>query len=94
MIIMATTVQINDRTKNELVIIKAQLEQQSGKKHTLNDAIQWLIERTKSLPYDERKKASKICFGSLKDLNITLDDVSQLRQQRSSKYNTIKTYPQ
>ena len=82
---MATTVQINNNTKEELLIIKAQLEQQSGKKHTLDDAISWLIEKTKSLPHEERIKASKACFGSLKDLNITLEDVSLLRQQRSSR---------
>lgn len=82
---MATTVQIDKSIREELLVIKAQLEQQSGSKHTLNDAIRWLIGREQSLPFKERIEASKICFGSIADLNITLDDLAQLRQERSSR---------
>ncbi len=82
---MSTTVQIDKSIREELLVIKAQLEQQSGSKHTLNDAIRWLIGREQSLPFKERTEASKICFGSIADLNITLDDLAQLRQERSSR---------
>jgi len=82
---MATTVQIDKIIKEELLVIKAQLEQQSGSKHTLNDAIRWLIGREQSLPFKERIDASKICFGSIKDLDISLEDLSLLRQERSSR---------
>jgi hypothetical protein len=82
---MVTTVQLNNKTKEELLIVKAQLEQQSGKKHTLDDAIKWLIEKSKTPPLEDRIKASDKCFGLLKDLNITLEDISSLRKERSSR---------
>ncbi len=82
---MATTVQLNEKTKEELLIVKAQLEQQSGIKHTLDDAVKWLIEKSKSPSIEDRIKASENCFGSLKDLNISLEDVSRLRKERNSR---------
>ena len=82
---MVTTVQINEKTREELLIVKAQLEQQSGKKHTLDDAIKWLIEKANSPGIEERIRASNECFGSLKDLNITLNDLTELRKERSSR---------
>lgn len=82
---MSTTVQIDKIIKEELLVIKAQLEQQSGSKHTLNDAIRWLIGREQSLPFKERIEASKACFGSIRDLDITLEDLTQLRQERNSR---------
>ena len=51
---MATTVQISEKTKEELLIVKAQLETQTGKKHSLDDAIQWLIENSKPPTVEER----------------------------------------
>ena len=78
--------QIDKAIKEELLIIKARLEQQSGNKHTLNDAIRWLIDRERSLPFEERINVSKTCFGSIKDLNITIDDLTKLRQERSSRF--------
>ena len=82
---MATTVQIDEKTREELLIVKARLEQQSGKKHTLDDAITWLIEKSKSPSIESRIRASNECFGALKDLNISLNDVSDLRKERSSR---------
>lgn len=82
---MATTVQINEKTKEELLIVKAKLETQTGKKHSLDDAIQWLIENSKKPSVEERIKKSEEYFGSAKNLNVTLDDVSKARKEKHAR---------
>ena len=85
MMTMATTVQLNNATKEDLLIIKAQLELQTGKKHTLDDAIRWLIEKAKSQPLEDRIKAAEACFGSIKDLEIDSEDLKRFRRQVISR---------
>ncbi len=82
---MVTTVQINEKTREELLIVKAQLETQTGKKHSFDDAIQWLIENSKKPSVDERIKKSEEYFGSAKNLNISLDDVSEVRKEKHAR---------
>ncbi|OLS16819.1 MAG: hypothetical protein HeimC3_51390 [Candidatus Heimdallarchaeota archaeon LC_3] len=86
---MATTLQLNKKTKEELLIVKARLEQETGKKHTLDDAIRWLIEKDRSPNVDERLKSTNESFGVIKDLEITLDDLTSLRKERSSRFEDI-----
>ena len=86
---MATTVQLNNKTKEELLIVKARLEQETGKKHTLDDAIRWLIEKERSPSIEERIKVTSESFGVIKDLGITLGDLEILRKERSSRFEDI-----
>lgn len=86
---MATTVQLDKKTKEELLIVKARLEQETGRKHTLDDAIRWLIEKERSPNLEERIKATDESFGIIKDLEITLEDLSILRKERSSRFENI-----
>jgi hypothetical protein len=82
---MATTVQLQPSTKEELLVVKAQLEQQTGKKSTLDDAIRWLIEKSRSPPFESRTCAADELFGSITDLGITTDDLKKLRRQETSR---------
>ena len=82
---MATTIQLQFSTKKELLVIKAKLEQQTGKKSTLDDAIRWLIEKSKSPLMESRLHIAEELFGSIKDLNITSNDLRELRNQESSR---------
>ncbi|MHA2364242.1 MAG: hypothetical protein ACXAC7_09815 [Candidatus Hodarchaeales archaeon] len=75
------TVQLDNKTKQDLLIVKAQLEQQSGKKNTLEEVVKWLIKKANSPSLEDRIRASEECFGLLKDLNISLDDVTRLRRE-------------
>ncbi len=82
---MATTVQLNESTKEELLVIKAQLEMLTGKKQSLDDVVQWLIKKAKNPPVEDRVKYSHQYFGSIKDLQINLKELTKLRQQKSSR---------
>ena len=82
---MATTVQLRPSTKEELLIIKAQLEQQTGKKSTLDEAIRWLIEKSKSPPFESRTCVADELFGSITDLGITTEDLKKMRRQETSR---------
>jgi hypothetical protein len=82
---MATTVQLRPSTKEELLIIKAQLEQQTGKKSTLDEAIRWLIEKSKSPPFESRTCVAEELFGSITDLGITTEDLKKMRRQETSR---------
>jgi hypothetical protein len=86
---MATTVQLNKKTKEELLIVKARLEQETGKKHTLDDAIRWLIEKERSPSVEERLKTINESLGVIKDLEISLDELTNLRKERSSRFEDI-----
>jgi hypothetical protein len=77
---MVTTIQISDKTKEELFLIKSRLEQTMGRKFTLEDAIKWLIAKEGQKDAEERRKAIDELFGIAKSLGITLSDVSKLRQ--------------
>ena len=77
---MVTTIQISDKTKEELFLIKSRLEQTMGRKFTLEDAIKWLIAKEGQKDAEERRKAIDELFGIAKSLGITLSDVSRLRQ--------------
>lgn len=83
---MVTTVQISTETKESLLVVKAKLEQYTGQKRTLEDAIKWLLERESNPTFHERNRASEISFGSIKDLDITLEDLSELRKKRNSRF--------
>ncbi|MEX2683501.1 MAG: hypothetical protein Q6373_018130 [Candidatus Sigynarchaeota archaeon] len=82
---MATTVQIQSSTKEELLVIKARLEEQTGKKCTLDDAIRWLIEKARSPPFENRTSVAGEIFGSITDLGITIEDLKELRRQEISR---------
>ncbi len=86
MVIMATTLQVSKQSKEELLIIKAKLEQQTGEKNTLDDALKWLIAYSKSNSIQERIKASRKIFGCLSDLQISQEDLKGLRQERNSRF--------
>lgn len=47
MVTMTTTIQISNSSKEELIMVKAMLEQKTGVKHTLDDAVKWLIAKNK-----------------------------------------------
>ena len=79
---MATTLQLTEQTKEELLMIKAKLEQQTGEKHTLEDTIHWLIARPKGNSFEDRKNIAKKLFGLLKDLNIIELDLQNLRKEK------------
>ena len=82
---MATTVQISEKTKEELLIVKATLEAQSGKRYTLDDAIRWLIESFKKPSVDERIIKSEECFGLAKNTNVSIEDVSEMRKEKDAR---------
>lgn len=82
---MATTVQLSEKTKEELLIVKAQLETQTGKKHTLDDAIHWLIENSRKPSVDERILKSEEYFGMGKKLGVSLKDVSEMRREKNAR---------
>lgn len=82
---MVTTVQVTNSTKRELLLIKAQLELHSGQKHTLDDAIQWLVERSKNSSTKDGLEKKKSCLGAIRDLPITLTNLTKLRQERNSR---------
>ena len=83
---MATTIQVSDESREDLLIIKARLEQQTGKKHTLDDAIKWLIAKSRSKNLETRKKAGKKLLQLSASLNVSLEDMTKLRQTRSSRF--------
>lgn len=87
---MATTIQVSEKTKQELFLIKTQLELIIGQKCTLEDAINWLIAKGKQKSGEERKKASDELFGIAKSLGISLTDVTALRKQRDSRFEDHK----
>jgi hypothetical protein len=82
---MATTVQLQPSTKEDLLVIKAQLEQQTGKKSTLDDAIRWLIEKSRSSSLESRISAAEEFFSSIKDLEIDAEDLKKMRAQEISR---------
>lgn len=63
---MVTSIKISEKTKTELLILKRKLEIQSGKKQTLEDAIQWLIAISNKPSVEERIKLSDSYFGLAK----------------------------
>lgn len=83
---MVTTVQLHKNTKKDLLLIKARLEQFTGEKKSLDDAIKWLLEKENSSNFQNRILDSNECFGSISDLNITLDSVTELRISRKSRF--------
>ena len=82
---MVTTVQLSEKTKSELLTIKSKLEIQTGRKQTLEDAIQWLIENSKHPNVEERIGNSDEFFGSGKQFDISIDDVSSLRREKNAR---------
>ena len=56
---MVTTVQVKENTKEDLLVVKAKLETLSGKKHTLDDAIRWLLESSSKPSIEERIKLAE-----------------------------------
>ena len=86
---MVSTIQINEKTKEELFLIKSRLELETGNKYTLEDAIKWLIAKGRKKTAEERKKVSKELFGITKSLKITMDDLSELRRERFSRFESI-----
>ena len=83
---MVTTIQVSERSKEELFIIKALLEQNTGKKHTLDEAIQWLLTRSRSISIEDRKKLSSELCGIINDAAIPIDELTKLRQARGSRF--------
>ena len=83
---MATTIQLTEQTKEDLLNIKTRLEQQTGEKYTLEDAIRWLIARFKRKSFEDRKNIAKKLFRSIKDLNISEEDLQNLRREQNSRY--------
>ncbi|HUY00536.1 MAG TPA: hypothetical protein VMV49_13330 [Candidatus Deferrimicrobium sp.] len=84
---MVSTIQISEKTKEKLFLIKSQLELATGQKCTLEDAIKWLIARGRRNTIEERKKLSDELFGIAK--LITLEDVSEIRKQKGSRFENI-----
>jgi len=86
---MVTTIQISEKTKEELFLIKSRLELATGRKFTLEEAIKWLIAKEGQKEPKERKKTIDELFGIAKQLGITIADVSELRRQRDSRFENI-----
>ncbi|MHA1971394.1 MAG: hypothetical protein ACTSW1_00290 [Candidatus Hodarchaeales archaeon] len=82
---MASSVEIGEKTKEDLLNIKRQLERVTGKRYTIDDTIRWLIDKERGVPFKRRKELSKKYFATLKDLDLGLDDISKIRQERSSR---------
>ena len=72
---MAIPLHLTEQTKEELLSIKAKLEQQTGEKCILEDVIRWSIARFKENSFENRKNRAKTLFGSLKGLNISEEDL-------------------
>ena len=84
---MVTTVQLDNDTKQELVRIKAFLEDETGETKSFNDAIKWLLQMKKSSnQYHERKNVANDLVGTLKGLGISLDDLTELRREKDSRF--------
>jgi len=86
---MVTTIQISEKTKEELFLIKSRLELATGRKLTLEEAIKWLIAKEGQKDTQERRKAIDELFGIAKQLGITISDVSELRRQRDSRFENF-----
>jgi len=86
---MVTTIQISEKTKEELFLIKSRLELATGRKFTLEEAIKWLIAKEGQKDTQERRKAIDELFGIAKQLGITISDVSELRRQRDSRFENF-----
>jgi hypothetical protein len=86
---MVTTIQVSEKTKEELFSIKCQLELSTGQKYTLEDAVKWLIAKGRKKSYEERKNVCDELFGIAKMLGLTLSDVSEIRKQRGSRFEGI-----
>jgi hypothetical protein len=82
---MTPIVKLDPATLTELRIVKLQLDQQSGKTHTLDDDVHWLIENAKGPRFNDRVKATSDAFGSIKDLGITIEDLQQIRKEKFSR---------
>ncbi len=82
---MVTTVQVQPSTRDKLLLVRAQLELQTGRRHTLDDAIRWLIEKVNAPPKEDRIRMAESTFGSIKDLGITTEDLKELRKQAISR---------
>jgi hypothetical protein len=83
---MVTTIQVDEKTKEELFAIKSRLELATGRKCTLEDAIKWLMARGRKKGFEERKNACEGLFGIAKSIGLTLSDVSELRKERDSRF--------
>jgi hypothetical protein len=86
---MVTTIQISEKTKEELFLIKSRLELATGRKFTLEEAIKWLIAKEGQKDNKERRKAIDELFGIAKQFGITILDVSELRRQRDSRFEGV-----
>ena len=84
---MVSSIQISEETKEELFLIKARLELATGQKCTLEDAIKWLLKKERKKSFEERKRMSEKLFGIAP--NISIADVSELRRQRSSRFENL-----
>ncbi len=87
---MVTTIQVSEKTKEELFFIKSRLELVTGQKVTLEDAIKWLIAKGRKKTIDERKKINDELYGIAKSIGITLLDVSELRKQKASRFESFQ----
>jgi len=86
---MVTTIQISEKTKEELFLIKSRLELATGRKFTLEEAIKWLIAKERRGTAIDRKKISAELFGIASSIGVTLSDVSELRRERSSRFESL-----
>lgn len=86
MVTMATTIQISEKTKAELFLIKSQLELTTGQKYSLEDAIKWLMASGKNKSIEERRETAEELLGIAKSIGLNLADVSDLRMQRNSRF--------
>lgn len=83
---MLSSIQISQNMKKELISIKGYLEKTTGKKHSLEDAIKWLINQNRIQEFEERKKIALELCGSIKFEYDPLERLSKLRKEKWSRY--------
>ncbi len=88
-LIMVTTVQLSEKSKKELYMIKGFLEQKTGAKQSLDDTVQWLIAYHYRTHDIDRKKSNKELFGIARHCGVSIKDLSELRKEKGSRFEDI-----
>ncbi|MHA1911300.1 MAG: hypothetical protein ACTSYA_06365 [Candidatus Kariarchaeaceae archaeon] len=86
---MATSIELSDSSKEELLILKALLEKTTGEKHTLDETIKWLITQAHLDVKGSRKLVSDELFGCLSELSISLEDLWRTRKEKWTRFEDI-----
>lgn len=86
---MASMDDLTPASKEALQKFSLQLEKQTGKKYSLDDTIQWLLARSKTVDFEDRKRQSAALLGIAKNVGLSLDDLTKLRREQGSRFENI-----